>query len=282
MDAPAYHTHPEWRSFLAAIRAMPEDDLPRLVAADQLDEWGESERAELIRVQCHELYSRPCEQDRYPVESMPDLAIECLDYILANDDPQDRWCQQCKLRHRAMQLAELPPTIDENHRRHARRFNGNGWTAYLVESYVRGFVEDVRGPFSLWAQHAGRLEPEAVDLTVRLTDRPVMEYRIVPLPPSTPWHVATGLSQCRLVGCEWRDGHLDTEELLRLEYPWVSKWEVPPHRLYEGLVGHWHVNESGELVVTDLRRRGLDGNVSEDDPVQFNVTVEFDAPGDTP
>lgn len=38
--------------FLAAIRAAPDDDAPRLVYADWLTENGEEERGELIRVQC--------------------------------------------------------------------------------------------------------------------------------------------------------------------------------------------------------------------------------------
>jgi uncharacterized protein (TIGR02996 family) len=38
-------------AFLAAIHAAPDDDAPRLVFADWLDENGESERAEFIRVQ---------------------------------------------------------------------------------------------------------------------------------------------------------------------------------------------------------------------------------------
>src|SRR5262245_9849748 len=42
-DAPA---------LLAAIRASPEDDAPRLVYADWLDEHGQPERAEFIRIQC--------------------------------------------------------------------------------------------------------------------------------------------------------------------------------------------------------------------------------------
>src|SRR5437899_1980594 len=36
----------------AAIRAAPDDDAPRLVYADWLDEHGHPERAEFIRVQC--------------------------------------------------------------------------------------------------------------------------------------------------------------------------------------------------------------------------------------
>ena len=42
-DAPA---------LLAAIRAAPDDDAPRLVYADWLDEHGQPERAEFIRLQC--------------------------------------------------------------------------------------------------------------------------------------------------------------------------------------------------------------------------------------
>jgi uncharacterized protein (TIGR02996 family) len=38
--------------FLAAIREAPDDDAPRLIYADRLDENGEPERAEFIRVQC--------------------------------------------------------------------------------------------------------------------------------------------------------------------------------------------------------------------------------------
>src|SRR5689334_15276110 len=39
-------------SFLAAIREAPEDDTPRLVYADWLDDQGDAARAEFIRIQC--------------------------------------------------------------------------------------------------------------------------------------------------------------------------------------------------------------------------------------
>jgi uncharacterized protein (TIGR02996 family) len=39
-------------AFLQAILADPDDDAPRLIYADWLDEQGESQRAEFIRVQC--------------------------------------------------------------------------------------------------------------------------------------------------------------------------------------------------------------------------------------
>lgn len=48
----AYYERSEWPAFLAAIRAAPGDDLPRLVAADFVEENGDAERAEFIRVMC--------------------------------------------------------------------------------------------------------------------------------------------------------------------------------------------------------------------------------------
>ena len=38
--------------FLAAIAARPDDDLPRLIFADWLDEHGDADRATFIRLQC--------------------------------------------------------------------------------------------------------------------------------------------------------------------------------------------------------------------------------------
>jgi uncharacterized protein (TIGR02996 family) len=56
-------THEE--SFLADIVAHPDDDAPRLVYADWLEDHGRSERAEFIRVQC-ELAKMPADDPRRP------------------------------------------------------------------------------------------------------------------------------------------------------------------------------------------------------------------------
>ena len=45
-------------AFMQAILDAPDDDTPRLIFADWLDEHGEAERAEFIRVQC-ELAKHP-------------------------------------------------------------------------------------------------------------------------------------------------------------------------------------------------------------------------------
>ena len=43
---------PDEQGFLAAIREAPDDDTPRLIYADWLDDHGDADRAEFIRVQC--------------------------------------------------------------------------------------------------------------------------------------------------------------------------------------------------------------------------------------
>lgn len=50
--------HPEYCSLLAAVKAAPADDLPRLVMADWLEEHDQPDWAEFIRAQC--------ELDRHP------------------------------------------------------------------------------------------------------------------------------------------------------------------------------------------------------------------------
>jgi len=46
------YDHPDWNALLAGIAAHPDADLPRLVAADWLEERGEEDRAAFIRLQC--------------------------------------------------------------------------------------------------------------------------------------------------------------------------------------------------------------------------------------
>ena len=57
-------THDE--AFLEALREHPEDDAPRLIYADWLDEHGDPARAEFIRLQC-ELARRPMDDARYRI-----------------------------------------------------------------------------------------------------------------------------------------------------------------------------------------------------------------------
>jgi uncharacterized protein (TIGR02996 family) len=53
-------------ALLAAVAAAPDDDTPRLVYADWLDDHGRPERAEFIRVQCRLAAASPADDD-YPL-----------------------------------------------------------------------------------------------------------------------------------------------------------------------------------------------------------------------
>ena len=69
--------------FLRAIYAAPDDDLPRLVFADYLDEQGDSDRAELIRVQCERAKydtSALWQRDEALRESLSELFPEMTSY----------------------------------------------------------------------------------------------------------------------------------------------------------------------------------------------------------
>lgn len=50
-------------AFLAAIYESPEDDAPRLVYADWLEEFGQPERADLIRLECRMAKGEPYSSD---------------------------------------------------------------------------------------------------------------------------------------------------------------------------------------------------------------------------
>ncbi len=57
--------------FLNAINADPDDDVPRLIYADWLDDQGEPERAEFIRIQCRAA-TLPWEDERDALEDRAD------------------------------------------------------------------------------------------------------------------------------------------------------------------------------------------------------------------
>lgn len=238
-DAPAYHTHPTYLALLAAVRANPADDLPRLVLADWLDESQPvcvhgakcgnphhhgATRADLIRRQC----GQPTTGAEYRwVDNLDDHVI-----FGVGDLPSDVF---------------LSPDDDYYIRRHWLQCDARSMTVQ------RGFMTAVSLPFAAWTAHAARILPESVGLTVRLTDRPVVEY--AGLAPT--WDgddidsLFVGAVRSRLAGADddWHDGRLTSEDLLRRRWPDVAAWEVPGHGLAAGLVGAWMPDPAtGDLV----------------------------------
>lgn len=218
-----YLTHPDWPPLLAAIRATPDDDLPRMVAADWLDEqpadspcvcspdhpdWvmrtspcrvckttgrvssGCGERAELIRVGCE--IARMIRHQR--------------NLTLRFDD----------LRQRVSVLsAKLFPALDN------RPTTPHPFRIF----FDRGFVAEVDIPFDWWASRADVIVPEGVNLTVRINTTAEWEDH----PEGTPAYRLVGRKEtfgelAVLTACE---RHPSTAAALcALTWPTVSKWSV--------------------------------------------------------
>src|SRR6516164_3398920 len=62
-------------AFLRAILEEPEDDTHRLVYADYLEEHGDPDRAEFIRVQCELARMGEDEEHRFDLEARADMLL---------------------------------------------------------------------------------------------------------------------------------------------------------------------------------------------------------------
>jgi uncharacterized protein (TIGR02996 family) len=69
---------PDEIAFIASIKANPEDDMPRLVFADWLEENGQSERAEFIRVSIEAM--RVFNSGDHNGEVSPENCVTCQKY----------------------------------------------------------------------------------------------------------------------------------------------------------------------------------------------------------
>jgi uncharacterized protein (TIGR02996 family) len=69
------------KALLLAIIDAPEDDTPRLVYADWLEEHGEPDRAEFIRVQCKLARLPPSETEGEALESLAPDVINALEFL---------------------------------------------------------------------------------------------------------------------------------------------------------------------------------------------------------
>src|SRR4051812_17110474 len=61
---PTMRPDEQGQALFEAIRESPDDDAPRLIYADWLDDQGESDRAEFVRVQCEQSRLDPGDERR--------------------------------------------------------------------------------------------------------------------------------------------------------------------------------------------------------------------------
>jgi uncharacterized protein (TIGR02996 family) len=165
---------PAYQGLLADILANTQDDTPRLVLADWLDEHSFPERAEFIRVQC--------EVARLPAERRGGLTVWVSDEAAADavraDDPRAE-----RLRRREVELLDA----------HAREWfrvpglsapgagsrealcwwpegDSRGERVVMEGTPRRGFVEAVTCRTDAWLEHGPAVVASHPFVKVRLTD----------------------------------------------------------------------------------------------------------------
>lgn len=147
-------------AFLVDILAHPEDDTPRLIYADWLEEHGAEERAELIRVQCRLAQQPECLNGRGTLG---------LDWC----------CRVCDLRRHERRILSATGTADAPIVPQARA----NWAPSLRNilpwdmgswTWCRGFVEAVSCTCQGWVRHGPHLVREYPLTSVKLLDRHAM------------------------------------------------------------------------------------------------------------
>jgi uncharacterized protein (TIGR02996 family) len=136
-------------SLLAAIREHPEEDTPRLVYADWLDEHGEAERAGFIRAQCELARTPDCPFPRARSTGGPPRSphIRHVIEVGAKKEPCG-FCPVCVLRKREQEAWErhhdvwFPKPVEPSIV--CLRHDSN----VVVPSFAvrRGFVDEIRVP----------------------------------------------------------------------------------------------------------------------------------------
>ncbi len=140
--------------FLRVIRDRQEDDLPRLVYADYLDENGEELRAEFIRVSC----------ELWPLTRNGSFHVRTRSHVNS--------CRRCKLDDRQSELMDV-------------LFPDRGRVCYTVERtgyesrslppaalclFSRGFVTEIGWSYDQWMEYHPLLAREPI-VRVTITDQ---------------------------------------------------------------------------------------------------------------
>lgn len=191
-------------ALLAAILANRDDDSVRLVYADWLQENGEEERAEFIRVQV-ELTSDP--KNKYGCR-------ECTSPAVVNPAFSE---EECCCRYRPLYASS----------NELLALHGDEWVPHCsaMWGWERGFVGHIRGIYAAdWLAHANAI----------LAQHPVRKVKLTTAPPCTQYHNETlGGPPYRVLEASWshdgepfmftEDGQLKAE----LQRKWGIEFELP-------------------------------------------------------
>ena len=209
-------------ALLAAIRAAPADDAPRLVYADWLDEHGEPERADLIRAQC-EVARRSDEPPHGPT-------VVRANFFDPTGVPVPCRCTLCVARTRQEELLASPRDRDDYAVRGGQRPD---WAGEPVRTYAqfwaweRGFVGKVWVRGDRWVEFAGALLAAQPIRDVILVTWP--QHALVPVAGAVQAAVwKDALAATPSFGGHGPDGRAALADALHRRWP--SVWfEVPAH-----------------------------------------------------
>jgi uncharacterized protein (TIGR02996 family) len=138
-----YTDRPEWAEFLKRIIEQPEDDTVRLVLCDWLEENGQAERAEFIRVQC-EIERRCAGVKLPPLSEEMGLKLEEIEpyRVVESRLWEGGVCEQ--MRESLGHLAPAPVFVGFERNLLYREVAS---TSFIVR---RGFVAEVRCTLADW------------------------------------------------------------------------------------------------------------------------------------
>jgi uncharacterized protein (TIGR02996 family) len=164
-------------SYLRAVLALPDDDGPRLCAADWWDERGAAERAEFVRVQC-ELARWSCECDTSEERVYHDecrckeraelrrrereLAVHCAAWAGTDEMMKALGADRVRRLGLSMAFTDLEFSLDGR--------------PFALGEFRRGFVEEVTAAAADFLAHADALRAACPLRRVRLTTRPRLSF----------------------------------------------------------------------------------------------------------
>lgn len=239
--------------FLSTIIAAPVDDAPRLVYADWLEENGQPERAEFIRVQI-ELANLECPRSHFASRWQGGMCLKCQ----ADTSKRDKIGL---LRHREQQLRIA---IQPSWLAACSSLLRIGDKLSEVIEFHRGFVESITVSWQDWLTHHAAIMASTPLRKVGLATEPDFMERMSPTEINGVWYctIAERLENGIAVWGRSGQGNNRTESILNaLAVKWPSiEFELPVDNVLRPMIRvpqasdviNIHVSETatGEVSIT--------------------------------
>lgn len=200
-------------ALLRAILQHPDDDTPRLIFADWLDEHGEADRAEFIRAQCLIACVVGDRIAGEPLPQPPAGLTHCRDVncLYPSQKHRNTWCNFCTARHREPELLKahvlyagkgywhvwLPEALRPIRGVTMRVDAGDtlsildGDGVWAQVGFARGFIDRVSLPRRAVAAHVSQALRVQPLRCIAVSDVPGLTFEIRHEPEATmaPWQL---------------------------------------------------------------------------------------------